>query len=308
MALLSSILLLVAAPVLADQAAPAPDAQEFINPASLQARADALRDAVSDRSVSDVFVKEQGNGFFDKLPAQSLVVPTGDYRRMEREAVSGQLGTIEGMTDEADVRIAAWKRAHTEPPPPELEAAVAQARELRDGKRLSYDTQGRLADNQMGIFQYMTDRLDGGFVKLNDRMKVLGALVGNAFTYATVVHESRHSSDRERGALTPEQVVAGEVSAFRVQYQWLKLMDPKGERMLMLHAKLRLWRNRESDPEVKVILNQAVVYLEHLSDVVSTNGDEDELKKLVKKLGYEDGHAHDDGHDHGRDTALPTSA
>lgn len=308
MALLSSILLLIAAPALADQAGPAPDAREFVNPASLQARADALRDAVSDRSVSDVFVKEQGNGFFDKLPAQSLVVPTGAYRRMEREPVSGKLGSIEGMTDEADARVAAWKRTHAEPPPPELEAAVAQGRALRDGKRLSYDTQGRLSDNQMGIFQYATDRLDGGFVKLNERMKILGALVGNAFTYATVVHESRHAGDRERGALTPEQVVAGEVSAFRVQYQWLKLMDPTGERMLMLHAKLRLWRDREPDPEIKVVLNQAVVYLEHLSDVVSTNGDEDELKKLVEKLGYEDGHEHGDGRGHGRDAALPTSA
>lgn len=306
------LLLLLAAPVLADQPAPVEDPakKEYVDPATLKARADALRDAVADMSVTDIAVKSRAYGFFDKLPQQSLVIPSGNYRRMEREPVTGKPGSVDGMMDEADARIAEWKRTRVEPPPPALEATVAQARALAEAKNLSYDTQDELAPNQMGIFKYMRDRFDGGLVKLNARMRLLGILVGDAFTYATVTHEAQHSLDRAAGRLTPEQEIAGEISAFRTQYLWLKLMDPRGERMLTLHSQLKLWQKSESDKRVKYALGEAVTYLEHLSDVVSTNGDEDELRKLVKKLGYTDGHnhSHDDGHDHGRPKAAPTSA
>ena len=303
-------LLLIAAPTFADQPAPAPAVQEFVDPATLKARAEALRDAVADKSVSDISVKSRAYGFFDKLPEQRLVVAAGNTRRMDREPVTGKLGSIAGMQKAADERIAEWKRTHNEPPPPDITASVAEARALQDGKRLSYDDEGRLAPNQMGIFQYMRDSLDGGLIKLNERMRILGALVGEAFTYATVAHEIKHRLDRAAGRLTPEEEIAGEISAFRVQYLWLKLMDPSGERMLTLHGSLKMWMLREPDTEIKAALNDAVVYLEHLSDVVATNGKEDELKKLVENLGYSDDHKHDHGDDghKGRSTALPTSA
>ena len=316
MAFTALALALLATPLLADQPAPpagaAPAEQEYVDPATLKARADALRDAVADVSVTDIAVKTRASGFFERIPDQRLVVAAGNYRRMDREPVTGQVGSIEGMTSEADRRIEQWRRTHKEPPPPALEAAVAQSHELEKGGSLSYDSEGALAPNQMGIFKYMRDRFDGGMIKLNERMKILGILVGDAFTYATVSHEAQHSLDRAAGRLTPEEEVAGEISAFRTQYLWLKLMDPSGERMLTLHAGLKHWMQRESDDEIKAALNEAVVYLEHLSDVVATNGDEAELKKLVLKLGYKDGHKHEhgDGHDHGRsrDGASPTSA
>lgn len=310
MALLALAFSLLAAPAFADQPAPAPAAQEFVNPATLKARADALRDAVADISVSNVSIKTQAHGFFDKLPDQQLVVSAGNYRRMDREPVTGKVGSIDGMQEAADIRIAKWKRTHTEPPPPELMETVAQAHILQGNKHLSYDSEGKLAPNQMGIFQYMRDRLDGGVVKLNDRMKLLGILVGDAFTYATVAHEAQHSLDRAAGKLTPEQEIAGEISAFKTQYLWLKLMDPSGERMLTLHGSLKMWMLREPDDKVKIALGEAVTYLEHLSEVVETNGDKDALEKLVKKLGYSDEHKHehgDDGHQ-SRGAALPTSA
>jgi hypothetical protein len=305
MPFLAAVLLLIASPVLADEPAPA---QSFVDPAVLSARADALRDAVADASVSNYTIKESAHGFFDKLPAESLVLPVRAYHRMDQEKVEGKLGSIEGMQKTAERRVAEWRRTHKEPPPPELEASVAEASSLHDDKKLTFDSEGQLAPNQMGIFKYMKDSLSGGFVKLNDRMAVLGALVGEAFTYATVAHEAQHSLDRKAGRLTPEQEIAGEISAFRVQYLWLKLMDPSGDRMLILHTQLKARIPREQDDDVKKALNEAVVYLEHLSDVVSTNGKEDELKKLVEKLGYSDGkHEHsDDGH--GRGAALPPSA
>ena len=306
MALLTLTFLLIAAPAFANEPAPASAPQEFVDPGVLKARADALRDSVADTRVSDVAVKSQAYGFFDKLPEERLVVATGHYRRMEREAVAGKIGSIEGMQETADRRIAEWKRTHVEPPPPELTASVAEARALAENKRLGYDTRGELSENQMGIFQYMRNSLSGGVVKLNERMKILGALVGDAFTYATVAHESRHSLDRAAGTLTPEAEIAGEVSAFKTQYLWLKLMDPTGERMLTLHGSLKMQMLREKDPEIKELLNSAVTYLEHLSEVVETNGDKAELEKLVKKLGYADEHDHD-GHK-SRGAVSPTSA
>ena len=306
MALLALAVCLMAAPVLAGQPTPVPAAREFVDPAILRARAEALRDAVADKSVSDVSIKGRAHGFFDKLPEERLVLAVGRYRRMDREPVKGTLGSIAGMQEAADERIAEWKRTHMEPPPPDLEASIAQARALQDGKRLSYDSEGRLAPNQMGIFKYMINSLDGGLVTLNERMRILGALVGEAFTYATVAHEAQHALDRAAGRLSPEQEIAGELSAFRIQYLWLKLMDPSGERMLTLHGSLQMRMRLETDPEIKAVLNEAVVYLEHLSDVVATNGKEDELKKLIEKLGYSDGHKHD--HDDSRSAALPTSA
>ena len=309
MAFLALAFLLIASPVLADGPAPAAQ-QEFIDPSALKARADALRDAVADNSVSDISIKTRAHGFFDKLPDERLVVNAAfKYRRMEREPVTGEIGSIAGMQAAAAGHVAEWKRTHMEPPPPELEAAVAQSAMLQDSKRLSYDTEGKLDANQMGLFKYMRDSLDSGFVKLNDRMKLLGILVGDAFTYATVAHESQHAIDRAAGRLSPEQEIAGELSAFRTQYLYLKLMDPSGERMLTLHGSLKIWALHERDVKIKIALGEAVAYLEHLSDVVSTNGDKDELKKLVEKLGYSDGHHHEDGDEHkGRGAALPPSA
>jgi len=289
MAYLALAALLLASPALADGPAPA-DApvQQFISPSALKARADALRDAVADNSVSNVSVKTRATGFFDKLPEQQFTVAAGNYRRLEREPVTGKVGSITGMMEEAQSRVDLWKRTHTEPPSPEVVASIAQARTLQESKSLSYDTKDELKPNQMGIFKYMRDSLDGGTVKLNERMRILGILVGDAFTYATVSHEAQHSLDRKAGILTPEEEIAGELRAFRTQYLWLKLMDPTGERMLTLHGSLKFWAQREPDDKIKLALGQAVAYLEHLSDVVSTNGDEAELRKLIKKLGYED--------------------
>ena len=302
MTLLGLLALLIAAPAFAEPA----EKPAYVDPAILKARADDLRDAVADMNVSNIALKTRAEGFFDSLPKANLVVPV--YRRqMDRERVGGDMGTVEKMADEADRRIEQWKRTHKEPPSPDVVAAVAQARTLKEGDRLSYDEQGQLQQNQMGLFTYLRDRLEGGRVKLNERMKLLGALVGHAFTYATVAHESKHALDREAGRLTPEQQIAGEIAAFKVQYEWLALMDPSGEKMLTLHGTLRERRDRAVDPDIKAAYNEAVVYLEHLSDVRATNGDEGELKKLVEKLGYEDGHDHD-GREHGRGAVSPTSA
>ena len=83
-----------------------------------------------------------------QLAAETFTLKNG----MTVEGSPGKIGSIEGMQEAADRRIAEWKRTHVEPPPPELTASVAEARALTENKRLGYDTQGELSDNQMGIF------------------------------------------------------------------------------------------------------------------------------------------------------------
>lgn len=311
MKFLGLALLLLASPALADGPAPVEDgkdAKAYIDPVTLKARAEELRDAVAGNQTSDISLHQRAHSLFGNVSQQPLVLAVNTSRRMEREGVTGEKGSIEGMQKAAVVRIAAWRRTHAEPPPPEMQATLDKSDLLAESKALSYDDADALKANQMGLFKYMRDRLDGGFVKLNDRMKLLGIMVGNAFTYATVAHETQHARDREAGLLTPEEEVAGEVRAFRTQYLYLKMIDPTGERLLTLHGSLKIWRDTETDKKVKVALNEAVVYLEHLSDVVETNGTDENLKKLVERLGYKDGDKHEHEEHESRGTNEPVSA
>ena len=294
------------------QAAPAPAAPigvdiapprlEFVTPAELKARAETLHAAALDPKVSDASVKEQARGFFERLPAQTLIVPVS-YRRMERERVPGRIGTIAGMLATAERRVEQWRRTHREPPPAELMGAMSSARFMRDAERLSYDDAGLLAEHQLGIYRYARQRLNDGLIVLNARLRWLAALVGEAFAYATVAHESRHALDHAEGRLDPDKEVAGEASAFLTQYRWLALIDPSGERMLTLHSSLKLAMLREKDPDVREALRNAVEYLEHLSDVAATGGRDKDLRELAERL-YRKGW----GHHHRDDGPSPPSA
>ncbi|UPT74774.1 MAG: hypothetical protein M0D55_03360 [Elusimicrobiota bacterium] len=114
MALSALLALLIAVPAFAQGPA---EPQPVVDPAILRERADNLRDAVADMSVSNVSIKARAHGFFDALPREQIAVPVY-RRRMDREPVRGELGSIEKMAEEADARIDRWKRTHKEPPPP----------------------------------------------------------------------------------------------------------------------------------------------------------------------------------------------
>lgn len=307
---LSALLLLAAAsPAFAQEAAPA---QDWIAPETLQKRADDLRDAVADRARPDAGLREDARAMFDRVPAESLAIPVY-YRRVDRERVDGELGAVDKMLTTADERVEWWKRQYREEPPPVFEGARKQAAAMAEEKgRLQFDETGRMGENQMGTFRYLTDRLTGGVIRLNQKLALLATRIGQAFAYSTVVHEGKHARDREDGNLTPEQEVEGEVRAFKAQYQWLTIMDPRGERLVVLHSTLKLRLKRKPEDRVTA---EAVEYLEHLGEVLETGGKDDKLRELVKRLGYKDRaghrHHHGDGHDHedeGRGANAPVSA
>jgi hypothetical protein len=230
----------------------------------------------------------RARGFFDKLPAETIVVPVY-VRRVDRAVVTGKLGTLDSMQDAAENRLSWWKTNRVAGVPPKLDDAVGMGRKMKDGKAMAFDA--LLEPKQMGIFRYNTAELSGGRIAINARMKLFCALIGDQFCYATAVHELTHKLDRLAGKLTPTAWREGEVSAFRTQYDWLKIVDETGEKLVTKHSELRIQRDQETDPQMRELLADAVEYLEHLSEVVETNGKEPELYRLVDRL-YRDKHLH----------------
>ncbi|MDE2140864.1 MAG: hypothetical protein KGL74_00190 [Elusimicrobia bacterium] len=290
-------LLLGAAYPLRAQTGPAPDeasgdAPAVVDPEAVRHQADDLRDAVASPHTTDYGVHDQAAGFFEGLVRETpLVRPKAHI--MDREPVDGHVGTVDGMIATAQQRYDHYKMTSTDVPDPELDAAVVYAKKLRDEKRADFDKKGDMADNQMGVFRYAKASLEGGIVEINARMALMATRIGEAFSYATLVHEAAHARARSEGRLSPEKVIDGEVEAYRVQYRWLKIIDPSEERLVVLTVTLHKYSQLHPDDRVTA---QAVDYLAHLVDLYNTGGDDAKLREYVKKLGYEDGdHGHDGG-------------
>lgn len=251
-----------------------------VSASAVQADVDQLRDAVASPSNGEAAVRGRASAFFDGVPSR-----TPDFRParrlMDRERVDGHVGTIDGMIDEAQKRWDDYKFSTAEVPDARLDAAIAFARELYGQKRVAFDP--KLPENQMGEFRYSKDKTGDGDVHLNARLALLATRIGEAFSYATLVHEAAHAKARQEGRLKPETTIDNEVEAYRVQYQWLKVIDPRAERMIVMHSTLKL--HLQLHPEDKVS-RLAVDYLEHLLQLWDTKGEDGALKEMIRKLGY----------------------
>lgn len=280
---LAAVLLLLAA--LPARAQDAGDkGPDLVSASVVQGDVDQLHDAVASPSVDAFSVRGRASAFFDGVPSRTPSFRPAP-RVMDREAVDGHVGTIDGMIDEAQKRWDRYKFTTTEVPDARLDAAIAYARDLRGRKRVAFDA--KLPENQMGEFTYSKDKTDDGVVKLNARLALLATRIGEAFSYATLVHEAAHAKARAEGHLKPETTIENEVEAYGVQYRWLKVIDPRAERMIVMHSTLKL--HLQLHPEDKVS-RLSVTYLEHLLQLWDTNGDDAKLKDFVKRLGYkEDG-------------------
>ncbi|MFI5345935.1 MAG: hypothetical protein ACHQ51_06130 [Elusimicrobiota bacterium] len=296
-------LMLGAALPLRAQTGPAPAddssgaAPALVNPEAVRKQNDELRDAVASPSSSDYGVHDRAAGFFESLQRETpLVRPVAHY--MDREPLDGHVGTVDGMIATAQQRYDHYRMKSADIPNPELDRAIAYAKDLRDQKRADFDRTGAMAENQMGVFRYAKDKLEGGMVQINARMALLATRIGEAFAYATLVHEAAHARARAEGRLTPEKVIDGEVEAYRVQYRWLKLVDPSGERLIVLHDGWSNYMKKHPEDRVTAL---AITYVEHLVDLYNTDGDERKLREYVKKLGYEEG-------DNGREGGVNPAA
>ncbi|HXT00519.1 MAG TPA: hypothetical protein VN915_07575 [Elusimicrobiota bacterium] len=252
----------------------------LVDAGAVRADVDQLRDAVASPANDDAGVRGRASAFFDGVPGRTPYFRPAP-RVMDRENVDGRVGTIDGMLDEAQKRWDHYKFTTAEVPDARLDAAVAYAKDLRGQHRVMFDPQ--LPENQMGEFRYSKDKADDGVVKLNARLALLATRIGEAFAYATVVHEAAHAKARQEGRLKPETTIDNEVEAYRVQYQWLKVIDPRAERMIVLQSTLKL--HLQLHPQDKVSL-LSKSYVEHLLQLWDTKGEEAALKEMIKKLGY----------------------
>ncbi len=255
-----------------------------VDPAVMMKEADALRDSVADPSVSDVRLHEGAAALFQNTQSQTPVVRP-DWTPVDRENVDGHVGTIDGMIATGQERFAQYRDRFHESPPPDLVFSVQMAESLRAQKREAFDKTGSMAENQMGVFRYATNTLAGGVVSMNRRMALIATRIGEAFAFATLVHEATHARDREAGRLDPQHEIDAEMNAFRVQYLWLTTMDPSGMRMIVLRSTLNLWLDRHPEDAITA---QSVKYLDHLIGLWETGGDKDKLREFVNTLGYED--------------------
>jgi hypothetical protein len=282
---------LLSARAIAQEEAPAPaaDAQPVpVDPRVLQKRADELLDSVADQTVSPYRLHSDAAALFSNVQAQTPDVRVADWKPVERERVDGQLGTVKDMIKTANQRFDAYRLRFNAPPPPDVLDSAGTV-EAFDGKgRASFDKTGKMAENQMGVFRYAAGSTSDGIIELNRKMAVLATRIGQAFAYATLVHEGTHARDHQSGELSPERAIDGEINAFRVEYLWLTTMDPTGMRTVVLRSSLNLWLQRHPDD---VLTAQSVAYLDHLIDLWNTRGDKSKIKAFVEKLGYEDGDA-----------------
>lgn len=263
-----------------------------VDTASVQKQADDLHDAVASPSASNGQVRDQAGMFFEGLQRETPVVRAHAHF-MDREPVTGERGTIEGMLDTAQARYDHYKLKTSEIPAAELDGAIAYARKMREEKREDFDRRGAMPENQMGVFRYAKEKLEGGMIEVNGRMALIATRIGMAFSYATIVHEAAHAKARAEGRLDPKRVIDGEVEAYRVQYRWLKIVDPKEERLMVLHVTLSKYLEQHPDDRITA---QAISYVSHLIDLYDTGGEDSKIREYVQKLGYEEGdHDHDGG-------------
>ena len=272
------LLLLAAGPLRAQEAKPTP-----VSVAAAQSDVDQLHDAVASPAYDDFAVHARAAGFFDGIPSETPLIRPAP-RGMDREPIDGREGSIDGMIDAAQKRYDLYKFSATEVPDAKLDAAIAYAKELRARKRVDFDA--AMAENQMGEFDLPKDKSDGGAVKLNTRLPLMATRIGEAFCYAALVHEAAHAKALAEGRLDLARTVDNEVEAYRVEYLWLKVIDPSGQRMVVLDSTLKL--RLEAHPE-DALSRLSRSYVQHLLQLWFTNGEDAKLRDFVRRIGYGDG-------------------
>jgi hypothetical protein len=261
-------------------AAPA-ETNDYVDFAALTRRANDLRDAVADPRQTEYAIKGKGSASADRFNKDQIVFSVNRYR-MDRAVTTGELGDIPTMQKAAEDRAIWWNLHRKNRVPERVQKAIDKGREMIDTRAINFDS--LMSTDQMGKFAYNTETTEGGAVSLNARLKMICALIGDQFCYATAIHELTHKLDRQDGVLTPKEWKKGEVRAFKVQCQWVHIVDETGDQLVTQHRMLELERDRQTDDAKKKVLASAVKYLEHISDVVETDCKDEPLTKLVENL------------------------
>ncbi len=250
-----------------------------------------LAKSAADPFTTDAAVWTKAQGFFSNVPGTVIHVEANlrgwDFGR-DALGDGKEVSAAELITHGRE-RITDLRGPVPSPNDP-LKDSVAAASALHDASRVRVDDQGAMAKTMMGAFVYVKGRAETALIKLNQMMPAITGVIGKSFGYATVAHEGRHLEQHLKGQLSPDEVIKGEIAAFRTQYDWLVHVDPYGERLPYVRTALRNEVKRGRGGELAQVSLQ---YLDHLADVRATGGDERRIEELVHKLGYAEGHDHD---------------
>ncbi|MDX6770528.1 MAG: hypothetical protein SF051_13420 [Elusimicrobiota bacterium] len=278
--------LLLPAPAMAD----APPSATAVT--VYEAQVAEVAKVAADPAASPVAVRVTAQNFFDSVP-KTVVVVKAEFSGWDMgrgELGQGELVSAKDLINAGNERV---RDLGLEVPTP-LRDAVASASTLHDGGAVRF---AELAPEQMGMYRYARQRVESGVIELNHRLSEIAAVIGARFAYATVAHEAGHREAHEHGRLSDDRVVEGELEAFKVQYDWLVAVDPRGERLPYAIEAL----NRQIEAGRGGSLAQDCRrFLAHLAELRQTGRDDRRLRELIERLGYREGHGHHegDGHDH----------
>ena len=180
--------------------------------------------------------------------------------------------TVERLQESAEKKASRMKV-----PPPTRRAMIRASLMNRAGLMGFAD----LPKHVLGLYQYWKKNLRLGFIKLHKDLPFFALLVGDDLAYDPVIHENTHAENHQEGDLG-EESIKDEMKAFHNEQQWLKIVDPYGERVCFLRAKLMNLSQRYHFP----IFNRTLTFLEHLAEIQATGGDEEKLRQVVLSRGY----------------------
>jgi hypothetical protein len=243
-----------------------------------------LRDAVASPMVPDANIYDEARDLFETMPRTKINVAV-NLRGWDKETdIKGGKADVSRLFTSARKKLS---DLNTPTPPSGLKSALDYADGLRVSGKIAEDA--GLKDNQMGAYEWIKTAL--GDIKLNTSLNFIAGQIGDVLAFATLAHEAGHARDHQEGKLDGKNVIDGEISAFRTQYQWLKLVDPHGERVAWLRA-VMMQRQREAPSRLN---ETTLAYLLHLAKLHDTEGDTEKLRSFVHEMGYEDDHGHDRG-------------
>ena len=247
-----------------------------------------LKDAVNNNTTSLSQIAWMAGFFSDRMPSTRITVHT-DLRGWDfpkGDQASGP-ATMDDLYTAANKQITDLSASIPSP----LLVDYQQAREMKGKGKVTYNA--AMKKEELGVYNYKSGALVLGSIWLNKTLALVASFPGFskdvfALAFAVVIHEANHAVNHLRGILSPTKVVDGEVLAFKAQYRWLKMVDPYGEKIAYLRTKLINQMSREPSPLTK----ESLTFFNHLAEIYATDGDESNIRAMVHKLGYEDGHDH----------------
>ena len=283
-----------------EYSAPVPAAPAVIETGpvgDIEAETDKLQDALSNPATSKAELHGRAEALFGGMLRQEASAVGGVTLRGWDKPDMTSDDSVSGLIDRSGNTIAAakFKTNADAPPAPELIDAWHSGREMTADGMVKYDDEDKLGKGTLGAYLYTKTAAIG--IVFNKHFKDIQRWLGDEFAAATAIHEAAHARDHAKGELNAKEVKKGEKQAFETEYKYLRLVDPKGQKL----AWARVNFCSPSTMAPKLVCD----YLTHLAKI-SWYGEKGDWDGLVAGLGYQDraddpfAHHHEpgDGHEH----------